>query len=432
MKKTNLKDTAARVAVKAMLLICFAGTGVKAQNCPDCREYYPSTYWPAFTSYPLQIQQGQMESSGVDAPEARLLSGSSTHLSGMAFDGENVFFRFCLAGNPAGDGGFAAVNYLVAIADEQGKHLMTVGLNGKDAADDYVYVIAPNQLFEQRVYVQSEYPEMARIIKNEGSYYLDFQLPLCVMNIVYCLHVGAGKRITPTMNLRYVAGTSNAKHIVNRSFLTGRNTNFSFCSPVSLLMIQKGSTATDAIRFNAKRSPSTILLEWQTSNIDYEDSFEIERSFDGVLWKHVNSIPGYAAVSSNNIYTYNDPILPDFYRNGRAVYRIKQHATEGNTIVSQTLMINFSRQPKMELSQNYPNPFNPYTNISFQLPRSQKVTMHVFNTMGQEVARPIDNVSLEDGEHTITFSADGIPAGQYIYRLVTDAGSLNRSMYIMK
>ena len=73
------------------------------------------------------------------------------------------------------------------------------------------------------------------------------------------------------------------------------------------------------------------------------------------------------------------------------------------------------------LAQNYPNPFNPATTIRFRLPKTEQVTLRVFDVLGREVAALLDNTSLGGGEHTVRFDASGLTSGVYLYRL--EAGS---------
>ncbi|MCF7808492.1 MAG: T9SS type A sorting domain-containing protein [Candidatus Marinimicrobia bacterium] len=76
-----------------------------------------------------------------------------------------------------------------------------------------------------------------------------------------------------------------------------------------------------------------------------------------------------------------------------------------------------------KLSQNYPNPFNPTTTIEFTLPLAKdNVNLTVYNMLGQEVIRLVDNASYGPGSHSVNWnslSADGTPAaaGVYIYEL---------------
>lgn len=71
----------------------------------------------------------------------------------------------------------------------------------------------------------------------------------------------------------------------------------------------------------------------------------------------------------------------------------------------------------IRLAQNYPNPFNPTTTISFELAMPARVSLTVYNILGQEVARPLSSVEFEDGAHDIRFDGSNLASGVYMYRL---------------
>jgi len=72
------------------------------------------------------------------------------------------------------------------------------------------------------------------------------------------------------------------------------------------------------------------------------------------------------------------------------------------------------------VEQNYPNPFNPSTKIKFSLAVDSKVTLTVFDILGQEVVTLI-NSDLSAGLHDIDFNAasasGGLNSGVYFYRI---------------
>jgi hypothetical protein len=68
------------------------------------------------------------------------------------------------------------------------------------------------------------------------------------------------------------------------------------------------------------------------------------------------------------------------------------------------------------LFQNYPNPFNPSTKISWQSPAGGRQTLKVYDMLGREIAKLIDEYR-PAGKYEIEFSAKNLPSGVYIYQL---------------
>ncbi len=84
-----------------------------------------------------------------------------------------------------------------------------------------------------------------------------------------------------------------------------------------------------------------------------------------------------------------------------------------------------------ELEQNYPNPFNPSTTISFVIPGNQKVSLKIYNILGQEVATLV-NKNLKAGKYNYTWNAKGMASGTYIYSLTTDKYQQAKKMILLK
>lgn len=83
------------------------------------------------------------------------------------------------------------------------------------------------------------------------------------------------------------------------------------------------------------------------------------------------------------------------------------------------------------LSQNVPNPANEFTTVSFELLSNQDVTIRLTDMLGKVVAEEkLGN--LMPGAHQYTFELSGLNAGTYHYSIVTENGSLSKSMQIIK
>jgi S-formylglutathione hydrolase len=88
------------------------------------------------------------------------------------------------------------------------------------------------------------------------------------------------------------------------------------------------------------------------------------------------------------------------------------------------------------LFQNYPNPFNPNTIIGFELPKTSKVNVKIYDALGVEVRSLIDDTQ-NVGSHYIIWYGDNnfgqrVSSGAYFYRIVAGDFVQTKKMILMK
>ncbi|MFZ1288901.1 MAG: YCF48-related protein, partial [Melioribacteraceae bacterium] len=71
---------------------------------------------------------------------------------------------------------------------------------------------------------------------------------------------------------------------------------------------------------------------------------------------------------------------------------------------------------RFSLYQNYPNPFNPITNISYTIPKTEFVSLKVYDILGREISNLVSEKQ-SAGNYQIRFDASNLSSGIYLYRL---------------
>ena len=79
----------------------------------------------------------------------------------------------------------------------------------------------------------------------------------------------------------------------------------------------------------------------------------------------------------------------------------------------------------------HPNPFNPITTIEYSLPRSDEVTLIVYNLLGEEVIRLADSFQ-PAGEYLTEWNASNVSSGIYFYRLHSGTFTKTKKMVLLK
>jgi len=132
----------------------------------------------------------------------------------------------------------------------------------------------------------------------------------------------------------------------------------------------------------------------------------------------------------------NKPVAGvDFNRNGKGEVVLAYQGTddggtyiqimeysESSTKLSVERELTIITPEDYKLSQNYPNPFNPTTTIQYTLPMRDKITVTVYNMLGQEIVRLMNNEEKPAGTYQLSWNGldkNGVQvsSGMYIYSM---------------
>ena len=98
--------------------------------------------------------------------------------------------------------------------------------------------------------------------------------------------------------------------------------------------------------------------------------------------------------------------------------------TAGNMTVS--LLSRAGAPQSFGLHQAAPNPFNPSTTIVYEVPQQAHITLTVYNLLGQEVVRLVDQAQAPGRYQAVWNARNGqgqtVASGVYLYRITTNTG----------
>ncbi|HRN26156.1 MAG TPA: T9SS type A sorting domain-containing protein [Ignavibacteriaceae bacterium] len=166
--------------------------------------------------------------------------------------------------------------------------------------------------------------------------------------------------------------------------------------------------------FAATTDNKNVNLNWSTATELNNSGFQIERS-NGSEYQVVGFVAGHGTTTDVQNYSYTDQNV----KAGSYTYRLKQVDFNGTFEYSDAIEVEVLGIKEFALGQNYPNPFNPSTKINFSLAVDSKVSLKIFDVLGQEVATLI-NGQLAAGSQEVSFNASSLNSGVYFYRIDAD------------
>ena len=104
---------------------------------------------------------------------------------------------------------------------------------------------------------------------------------------------------------------------------------------------------------------------------------------------------------------------------------------------SQTFNKSAQTPTSFALMNNSPNPFNPSTSIAYEVPQQAHITLTIYNVLGQEVIRLVDQVQVA-GQYEVAWNASNarggrVSSGVYLYSIASSSGfSETKRMTLLK
>ncbi len=197
--------------------------------------------------------------------------------------------------------------------------------------------------------------------------------------------------------------------------------NLTICSDDKLVSPIDVDLTSLTNNFNLSKS----LINEKTVAIKFEGRIPMEQK-EGVICKINYAVKRSAG--KNSAITISNAGFTNMVSKNLPIKNIQNGAIR----IIPTSVENGSQVPTMfKLYQNYPNPFNPSTNIKFEIPKESKVSLKIYNILGEEVSVLADKI-MKVGQYNYVWNAINYASGVYLIRLETDYNSSVKKIILLK
>lgn len=178
----------------------------------------------------------------------------------------------------------------------------------------------------------------------------------------------------------------------------------------------------DGLNWDVLHSGNSPMSDNRISTVRADDS---NRIWIGGRYSGLTKFDGYEWVEYNPL---NSPLSSRYVRN----ISFDKHgniwlatASGINVFNEKGIIVHFKDHISHDnnrngnMVKNYPNPFRYKTTFEFSLSKNEHVSFEVFNLKGVLVGTLASGL-FPPGEHHIDWKPAGLPAGMYLYRIITD------------
>jgi hypothetical protein len=186
--------------------------------------------------------------------------------------------------------------------------------------------------------------------------------------------------------------------------------------------------------FGGELVEEQVVLNWTTASQTNNAGWRVLRSVDGENFEAVGDFVSGAGTSDALLsYAFTDGELPT---TDAVFYVLEQLDLDGTVHLSSPVEILLGSRfdiPTEYAIGAYPNPFNPTTTINYDLPNNEQVSIVIYDVLGQEVRRLVDQ-TMTAGRYTARWDARdnlGRSVGSGVYIAKIEAGTFSQSQKML-
>jgi hypothetical protein len=155
-------------------------------------------------------------------------------------------------------------------------------------------------------------------------------------------------------------------------------------------------------------------LNWEVYSELNNKGFEMERSWDGVVFEKIAFVSGRGNSNEPMLYSFTDEKV--FTKPGTtAFYRIRQVDADGHLSDYSNVVRISNGTLSIQSVSVIPNPFNTSTSVSIELANAGAVEIQLMDMNGRLISK--QNYLLGDGLHTLPVAGENLMPGMYVLKV---------------
>jgi hypothetical protein len=192
-------------------------------------------------------------------------------------------------------------------------------------------------------------------------------------------------------------------------------------------------TPVELVTFDARRTGSSVTLDWATATEQNSGWYEVERAVNTgteLAFERIETVP--AAGNSTSRREYN--AIDNNVRTGSYVYRLRMVDRDGTFDYSDevAVVIGDNANNTLAISEARPNPVSGIANVDYTINTPGMVRVELTDMIGRTVSTIFEGNVSSAGTYSLEVSAEGLAAGMYQIVIKSGDSVATRSLQVVR